>query len=77
MQTFTSGWRVRCTRSVSWYCWEYRFLHSLLGVQVVIEDYVHDHALKVLSLVASTFAHVLIGAAGILSVLLIALGDGA
>lgn len=52
-------------------------LHSQLGVQVVIEDYVHDHALKVVSLVASTFAHVLIGAAGVLSVLLIALGDGA
>ena len=52
-------------------------LHSQLGVQVVIEDYVHEHALKVLALIASSFAHVLIGVAGVLSVLLIALGGRA
>ena len=52
-------------------------LHSQLGVQVVIEDYVHDHALKVIGLVASSFAHVLVGAAGVLSVLLVAFGGGA
>jgi succinate dehydrogenase hydrophobic anchor subunit len=40
----------------------------------VIEDYVHDQALKVLALVASSFVHVLIGAAGILGVLLVAFG---
>lgn len=49
-------------------------LHSQLGIQVVIEDYVHDHALKVLALVASSFVHVLVGAAGILSVLLVVFG---
>ena len=49
-------------------------LHSQLGIQVVIEDYVQHHALKVLALVASSFAHVLIGVAGILSVLLVAFG---
>ncbi|HJS21418.1 MAG TPA: succinate dehydrogenase, hydrophobic membrane anchor protein [Steroidobacteraceae bacterium] len=52
-------------------------LHSQLGVQVVIEDYVHDHAVKLLALVASSFAHVLIGAAGVLSVLIVALGGSA
>jgi succinate dehydrogenase / fumarate reductase membrane anchor subunit len=49
-------------------------LHSLLGVQVVIEDYVHQHTLKVLALLLSSFAHVLVGAAGVLSVLLLAFG---
>jgi succinate dehydrogenase / fumarate reductase membrane anchor subunit len=52
-------------------------LHSQLGVQVVIEDYVHEHALKVSALLVSTFAHVLIGATAILSVLLIVFGGGA
>jgi succinate dehydrogenase / fumarate reductase membrane anchor subunit len=49
-------------------------LHSQLGVQVVIEDYVHQHTLKVLALLLSSFAHVLVGAAGVLSVLLLAFG---
>ena len=48
--------------------------HSYLGVQVVLEDYVHAPGLKVVSLVASRFAHIFVAVASIYAVLKIGLG---
>jgi succinate dehydrogenase / fumarate reductase, membrane anchor subunit len=50
-------------------------LHSLQGVQVVIEDYVHAPGLKVAALLLVTFAHFVAGAAGVLAVLRVAFGS--
>lgn len=43
--------------------------HSYLGVQVVIEDYIIAHGLKLLSLILSRFAHVFLAVASIYAIL--------
>jgi succinate dehydrogenase / fumarate reductase membrane anchor subunit len=48
--------------------------HSVLGLQVVIEDYVHQGGARIVTLILVKFAHVLAAALGVFSVLKVGFG---
>jgi succinate dehydrogenase / fumarate reductase membrane anchor subunit len=51
--------------------------HSQLGVQVVVEDYVVQHGLKIATLLVINFIHIALAASGLFAVLRVAFGNAA
>ncbi|MDA0679358.1 MAG: succinate dehydrogenase, hydrophobic membrane anchor protein [Proteobacteria bacterium] len=49
--------------------------HSMLGIQIVIEDYVHSPGVKVVSIIVSKFGHVFLGVVAVVAILKVMLGS--
>jgi succinate dehydrogenase / fumarate reductase, membrane anchor subunit len=51
--------------------------HSQLGVRVVVEDYVHNTGLRIVTLVTLTFLHAFLAVTGVFAILKVAFGGAA
>ena len=48
--------------------------HMWIGMQVIVEDYVHDHTWKLVTLMGNTFFAVAVGLAAVFAILKLAFG---
>ena len=48
--------------------------HMWIGMQVIIEDYVHDEVWKIVSLMANTFFSIAVGFTAVFAILKLAFG---